>query len=153
MKNQNQKQASQPRLRSFPQRLRAEVDGRVLSTGLASLEELPVIVKVPCSLHSESVRYAACRAFVKSASLQGWALRRSYRLRVGGRCCPREQHFCLQLPISFFALDEGQAFAAFSVSAERICLTRVWLLPAGEPAPRRVSVQLTASAQPLSFAG
>lgn len=153
MKNQNQKQASQPRLRSFPQRLCAEVDGRVLSTGLASLEELPVTVKVPCTLHPESIRYAACRAFVKSTSLQGWALRCSYRLRVGGRRCPKEQRFCLQLPISFFSLTEGQAFAAFSVSAERICLTQVWLLPADAPAPRRVSVRLTAPAQPLSFAG
>ena len=150
MKNQNQAQPlsalkASPnawRLQSFPQKLCAQVDGRLLCTGLASLEALPQTVAVPCSLHPDSVRYAACRAFLKCPGLRDWALQRSYRLRLGGKRCPKSQRFCLALPVRYFSLAEGQAYIAFSVSGERVCVEQVWLLPAGACPPRRVTLQV-----------
>ncbi len=129
-------------VRRFPQGLQAEVSGRQLGAALASAADLPVTVAIPCPLHPESIRYAACRAFLKSPSLRAWALERSYRLRLSGRRRPSCRFFCAQLPVQLFALARGQAFVLFSVSGERVCVEQVWLLPEGARPPRRVSVRL-----------
>ena len=147
-----EKQASSsrraPRLRTFPQKLLGCVDSRLLGASLVSLEELLVVVRLPCSLHPESIRYAACRAFCKSPRLCEWVLRRSYRLRIAGKRAPHSRRFCLQLPISWFSLPEGNAFVSFSVSAEHVCLEQVWLLPADARPPHRVDVRLQAPPTP-----
>lgn len=144
MKNQTNTTPSpaQKAVRRFPKRLQAAVNERQLGTALASAADLPLTVAIPCPLLPDSIRYAACRAFLKSPGLRAWVLERSYRLRLGGRRRPRQQRFCMQLPAQLFALTRGQAFIAFSVSAEQVCVEQVWLLPEGTRPPRCINVRL-----------
>lgn len=145
MKNQTQAAPAKKAVRRFPQGLRAEVAGRQFGAALASAADLPLTVAIPCPLHPESIRYAACRAFLKSPSLRAWVLERSYRLRLSSRRRPRRLRFCAQLPVQLFALARGQAFVLFSVSGEQVCVEQVWLLPSGARPPRRVHVRLQLS--------
>lgn len=126
----------------FPLRMQDRVGGRLLAADVAADGDFAAEVRVPCPLVADSVRYAACRAFVKSPRLRQALLPVSLRLRVGGRGTPKAVRHCVALPAACFALREGSAYVRFAVTREGVRVERVWLLPAGATPPCRVTLRL-----------
>lgn len=137
----------------FPLRMQDRAGGRLLAGDVLAAGDFSADVRVPCPLVADSIRYAACRAFVKSPRLRQVLLPISLRLRVGGRGTPKAVRHCLALPASAFDLREGSAFVRFAVTREGVRLEQVWLLPAGATPPCRVTLRLLLKADEAGEAG